>query len=74
MLTEPPASWDALKDALAAVDPNKIQCAIAVQLEWSQPSADVYNFLTRTLDLCCINHKPFLKTYTKLYSVIFSGL
>ncbi len=51
MLTEPPASWSALREALAAASPEAIRNAVVVQLEYSQPTADVYNFLTRTLEL-----------------------
>jgi hypothetical protein len=47
-----PASWDALRAAILATDPKSVVAqAIFVQLEFAQPSGDVYAFLTRILDL-----------------------
>lgn len=46
-----PAAWDGLADAIKATEGMGISEAIAVQLEYSQPSGEVYAFLTRTLEL-----------------------
>ena len=51
MLTNPPASWGDLQASLEAADPIRVQRAIVIQLEYRQPSAELYNFLTRTLEL-----------------------
>ncbi len=51
MLTEKPASWHGLQKAIEAVNGETVKEAIVIQLEYQQPSADVYNFLERTLDL-----------------------
>lgn len=56
----PPASWDSLKDALNKLPPKAIQDAINVQLQ-SQPSAEVYDFLTRTLQLSVQNLSAYIK-------------
>lgn len=51
MLTNKPASWDGLTKAIRAVNGDSVKEAIAIQLDFQQPSADVYNFLMRTVDL-----------------------
>lgn len=54
-LTNPPASWNGLREAIEAMPPEKIQEALVVQLnDLNQPSASVYNFLTRTLELALL--------------------
>jgi hypothetical protein len=56
-LTNRPVSWDALREAISCCNGRRVKEAIATQLEWQQPSAEVYNFLTRTLDLVVISGK-----------------
>ena len=44
-----PASWDALRKALYGMPPEAVRDAINAQLMF-QPSGEVYDFLTQTLD------------------------
>jgi len=46
-----PASWDCLSQALKALDSETVVSAIVTQLKYSQPSGEVYEFLSRTLQL-----------------------
>ena len=63
----PPASWSMLTKALAAIDAESIQRAIVIQ--HGQPHAEVYDYLTRTLDLArktpTFVHKPLLTRVQK---------
>lgn len=63
MLTNPPASWDGLRNAIAGMPPEHIQAALTVQLsDFNCPKADVYNFLQRTLDLALISMEAHGRT------------
>lgn len=48
-----PASWSDLTKALDSSDPSSIQKAIISILVLGKPTRDVYDFLTKVLDLTC---------------------
>ena len=45
-----PAAWDGLRNLLRGLPAAAVQSAIDVQLQF-KPSAEVYDFLTRTAEL-----------------------
>lgn len=52
----PPAAWDGLRKAFAALPPERIQQAIVVKLQF-QPTAEQYQFLHRVLELASTPRK-----------------
>ena len=59
MSDAPPASWGALREALACIEPQCVQEAIVEQLRYTQPEGPVYKFLTRTLELANISQDAY---------------
>lgn len=53
-----PAEWSGLRDAIIAQG-GALAEAIGVQLEWTQPSGEVYQFLSRSLELSTRHNREY---------------